>query len=278
MPCCLPCGLLGQLDGPLQAVLEYLRELHCAWRLNGVHRVHRRIGCALPVGNNCTTFCPSGQFGNVATGACTACESTCVECTGIGQCTRCASGVELRNGVCMVVPPSPFTTREDAANELIGIATVARTSAADGTLDTGYQLNSVGMTEPVIPRGRPLRNNTIIEVNEIQRITIVGNKLAPATGFTPISPRPSPPPLPPSPPPPLHRLLRRLRRRRIRRHHRRRRLRRRGSSRRWRLCRPRQFHPRRPHRLPRRRRRLTRRRRHLPRRRHPHLRRPPRRL
>ena len=50
-----------------------------------------------PSGTSCLTTCPTGYFGNQTTNACSACNSTCLTCSGptSGECTSCGTGTFL---------------------------------------------------------------------------------------------------------------------------------------------------------------------------------------
>lgn len=51
-------------------------------------------------GNACLTDCPAGYFADARSGWCSRCLSTCSACVATNNCTQCAAGYTLSNGVC----------------------------------------------------------------------------------------------------------------------------------------------------------------------------------
>ena len=126
------------------------------------------------LGSNCTTFCPSGQYGSTVSGRCEACDPTCEQCDSIG-CTVCKRGQHLLSGRCVVVATVAPPTEQDNVNELMTIADRIGALAPSGGLDTGFPLGSVAMARPnppVVPV-KDEKNDTL--VHEIQRISLIGN-------------------------------------------------------------------------------------------------------
>lgn len=139
----------------------------------------------------CSALCPIGQYGSIEAGSCMPCDATCARCTGLGQCQECMPGLALKNGAC-VDKPKPRT--QSPTDEIFSVANKAKGQAANGQLDTGFPIGSLGMKIPKLPRAREASNLTFPQQHEIQRIVLVGNAPPPLV--------PNPPPPPTSPPPP----------------------------------------------------------------------------
>ena len=158
-------------------------------------------------GGACGAFCPSGQYRDLQAASCALCNATCTKCTAFEQCTECATGLVLTKGACM--PKKAKKSAAEVSAELSGVADTAKSKAADGSLDMGVPIATMGMK---IPRKQTVteRNNvTFAQVHEVQRITIVGNAPAPLVPAVPLPqlvldapPSPFKPPTPPFPPPP----------------------------------------------------------------------------
>ena len=160
----------------------------------------------------CGASCAAGEYGSG--GVCVACEDGCTRCGGTRSCTACARGLVLRRGRCITGGSRRRKTRGNATNELSEVADATERMARSGELDTGYQIASIGMQSPTIPKAKGAPTSAIgLAVHERQRIVIVGNAPAapapPSPPGPPMSPRPHPPanspslpPGEPSPPPP----------------------------------------------------------------------------
>ena len=143
-------------------------------------------------GTSCKSVCPSGQYGNVASGRCLPCGETCTRCSSANRCTECMTGLKLISGTC--IPIGEKKTARQAKEELVSVASLARNRASEGSLDTGFPVASLSMMPPRVGVVTTTNNVTYLQLHEIQRITLTGNAPPPL-----VPPLPAPPTTPPNP-------------------------------------------------------------------------------
>ena len=159
----------------------------------------------------CSAGCLAGEFGS--DGNCVTCEDGCTRCKAPGgKCTACRNGLVLLGGECVapsdaatMTTTTTTTTAADTITDLLKLVNKTKSMAAGGSLDTGYDVGSMGLQSPTVPRAKPAAESQIGHAtHERQRIVIIGNAPpapAPPNPPDPPSSLPPPPSTSPSPPP-----------------------------------------------------------------------------
>ena len=91
----------------------------------------------------CAATCPVGEYGALGLGACAACAPNCARCRGADACAECSAGFALRGGRC--VTAAARKTEADTTAALLRLANATKSKAADGSLDTGYNIARMGL-------------------------------------------------------------------------------------------------------------------------------------